>query len=133
MHFRALEGDAIRISGTPGGSARFISVGELRAFSLTPATEPEPLPANLAIDRIYPNPFNATTSVRLKTVAPGLHYIEVYDLLGRLMLRSSAFSHGEETLEVPINLSGLAGGSYLVRAVGPDSAITRTHRISLLR
>ena len=37
------------------------------------------------------------------------------------------------SLYARIDLSGLAGGSYLVRAVGPGSAITRTHRISLLR
>ncbi|MCH7976739.1 MAG: PQQ-dependent sugar dehydrogenase [Bacteroidetes bacterium] len=133
LHFRVLEGDAIRISGAPGGSARFISVGELRVFSLTPLPDAIPGPNALTIDRIYPNPFNATTSVRLNTVEPGFHHIEVYDLLGRLVLRNSAFSLGEETLNVVVDLSGLAGGSYLVRAVGPGSAITRTHRISLLR
>ena len=133
LHFRALEGDAIRISGTPGGSARFISVGELRVFSLTPLPDAVPDTDDLTIDRIYPNPFNATTSVRLNTVEPGFHHIEVYDLLGRLVLRNSAFSHGEETLNVVVDLSGLAGGSYLVRAVSPSSSVTHSHRISLLR
>ena len=133
LHFRALEGDAIRISGTPGGSAHFISVGELRVFSLTPLPDAVPGPDELAIDRIYPNPFNATASVRLNTVEPGFHHIEVYDLLGRLVLRNAVFSDGEETLDVTLDLSSLAGGSYLVRAVGPGSGVTRTHRITLLR
>jgi len=31
--FPAITGDGIRIDGTPGGAARFISVGELRVYS----------------------------------------------------------------------------------------------------
>lgn len=131
--FRALEGDAIRIIGTPGGSARFISVGELRAFSLATPASPEPPPTDLAIDRIFPNPSGSATFLRLNTVEPGIHFVEVYDLLGRLVLRKSVPSQGAEVLDVAIDLAGLASGPYLVRVVGPGSDATRTHRISVVR
>jgi len=35
-------GDAIRIIGSPGGSARFISVAELRVIASTPQTKLTP-------------------------------------------------------------------------------------------
>jgi len=38
LSFRAITGDAIRIWGRPGGKDDFISVGELRVFSGTPAS-----------------------------------------------------------------------------------------------
>ena len=49
--FAPIQGDAIRLSGTPGGDAAFISVGELEVFALieaaeipeTPVTLPPPL------------------------------------------------------------------------------------------
>jgi hypothetical protein len=36
MTFSQIQGDAIRIHGAPGGSAAFISVGELEVFALVP-------------------------------------------------------------------------------------------------
>lgn len=97
--------------------------------------DPDPIPNenDFSIDVIYPNPFNGTTSVRMTTAELGFHYVEVYDLLGRQILRNTAFSHGAETIDVAVDLSGLASGPYLIRAIGPGSVITGTHRVSLLR
>jgi glucose/arabinose dehydrogenase len=44
LNFTAKSGDAIRISGTPGGSARFVSVGELRVWADEPTSGPPPPP-----------------------------------------------------------------------------------------
>jgi glucose/arabinose dehydrogenase len=41
LRFDPLPGDAIRLRGTPGGSAKFVSAGELRALQLV-LTPPEP-------------------------------------------------------------------------------------------
>ncbi len=133
LAFRALEGDAIRISGDPGGSALFISVGELRAFSLSASAIPATDSNGLAVERIFPNPSSTTAVVRLHTVEAGIHTIEVYDVLGRLVLRASGSSLGEETFDIAINLAGLASGPYLVRALGPTSVSTQMYQISHVR
>src|SRR5262249_3842102 len=46
LTFNAAPGDGIRICGTPGGTAHFMSVGELEVYGLTAPTGPVPPVAN---------------------------------------------------------------------------------------
>jgi iron transport multicopper oxidase len=49
--FPAISGTGIRIDGTPGGSATFISVGELRVYQAAGSTRPETLVANAGVNQ----------------------------------------------------------------------------------
>jgi hypothetical protein len=42
LNFPAISGDGIRIYGVPGGSAHFISVGELQVFGIDSTPTPTP-------------------------------------------------------------------------------------------
>ncbi len=111
------------------GTFSNVSIGSVQP------TDPNSFPdlEDLAIERVFPNPFNGSTTVRLKTTELGSYSIEVYDLLGRLVQKNITLSGGDETVDVPVELSGMASGPYLVRAVGPGFITTSTHRISLVR
>src|SRR5690606_10518188 len=64
--------------------ARFTDVRPTGVFDPdppAPAAPPDGPP--FAIERVYPNPFNPATTVRLAVDRPGLYRIEVYDVLGR--------------------------------------------------
>jgi hypothetical protein len=83
--FTAMAGDAIRIVGAPGGSARFVSIGELRAYDDRPASiVPDPtIPHGYMLLQNFPNPFNPTTRIAFSLPVAGEVSIKVYNMLGQ--------------------------------------------------
>ncbi|MDQ2793687.1 MAG: T9SS type A sorting domain-containing protein [Bacteroidota bacterium] len=70
---------------------------------------------------MYPNP--ATARATVETAAPTR--VSVLDLAGRVVRAGSAMQRRHE-----LELSGLAAGVYLVRAVGADGA-TAVQRLAV--
>lgn len=65
--FAATSGDAIRLVGAPGGSAAFISIGELRAFGDVGGTLQSATPTGTATKTPTPTPTRTATPVRTAT------------------------------------------------------------------
>ncbi|MGH7894523.1 MAG: PKD domain-containing protein, partial [Candidatus Binatia bacterium] len=71
LTFADIVGDGIRIYGAPGGSADFISVGELRAYGTSAGAPPTPTPTSVAATTATPTPVVATaTSTATPTATP---------------------------------------------------------------
>jgi flagellar hook assembly protein FlgD len=67
---------------------------------ITAVGEESVVPARMAI-RAYPNPFEASTHIRLTITKSGKATVKIYDVQGRLVrhLLSDAMSAGERSLE----------------------------------
>jgi hypothetical protein len=88
------------------------------------------LPAELAL---WPNPVpaGATINVRISVESPGVHHVDVVDILGRIHDRSSLgyLESGQITTTIPGN--ALSTGTWFLRITGPGYHATR--RIVVLR
>jgi hypothetical protein len=90
------------------------------------------LPETFSIQTVYPNPFNAQTGIVLQLPEPGLLTVNVYDLLGRevQVLAKRPARAGVQT--VLFDGSGLASGTYVVRA-GLEGTGIASRRVVLLK
>ncbi|MBI3769058.1 MAG: PQQ-dependent sugar dehydrogenase [Deltaproteobacteria bacterium] len=70
LDFTPTTGDGIRIDGAPGGSAHFISVGELRVFGTVPTPTPSPTPTVIATPTASPTTTLTTTPPSTATTTP---------------------------------------------------------------
>lgn len=121
-----------------GGKDNDFGAGLVQAFDALEAVPPvavEPglirrevgLPDQLALDVIYPNPFNPWTTVRVITSEPGRLQVTVFNSLGREVdtLANRSFAAGRH--ELRFDASGLATGTYVIQARlnGHASPVTR--------
>ena len=75
------------------------------------------IPKRFAIESIYPNPFNSSTTVTVALPQPSALTVTVYDLTGRLvrvLIAGQTFSAGNHVFT--FNASTLAAGIYFIRA-----------------
>ncbi|MBI5472054.1 MAG: immunoglobulin domain-containing protein [Ignavibacteriae bacterium] len=79
-------GDGIRVAGVPGGTQRYISVGELRVFSSpTNSVPPEIKPKAHELTPNFPNPFNPTTTFSVLVGSTAHVQVKIYNLLGQVV------------------------------------------------
>jgi hypothetical protein len=117
LTFTPVAGDGIRIAGTPGGSASFISVGELRAFNNGSTTVPPPptKPRDYLLAQNYPNPFNPSTKIGFNLPVGTNVSLRVYNMLGEEVaaLVDGYVEAGRYVLD--FSADRLANGIYLYR------------------
>jgi hypothetical protein len=124
LSFTPISGDGIRIAGTPGGSAHYISVGELRVFNNgTSGISPDPLaPRDFALLQNYPNPFNPSTKISFNLPAGADVTIKVYNVLGQEIstLANGTYASGRYSLDFSgdrlpngIYFYAIKAGSYM--------------------
>jgi Secretion system C-terminal sorting domain len=79
-------------------------------------TETSSLPNQFAIESIYPNPFNASTRIRIGLPEQSELKIDIYDITGREVesLKQGVLDAGYH--EITFNGERLSSGTYLVRA-----------------
>jgi hypothetical protein len=72
---------------------------------------------------VYPNPASGTAMLELTGNAEGILQVEMLDMTGKSVSRiETAVSEGSNT--IPLNISGLTAGTYIVRAFGSNVAMT---------
>ncbi|MCB2211973.1 T9SS type A sorting domain-containing protein [bacterium] len=88
-------------------------------------------PANYVTLETYPNPFNATTTVRYTVTRPGTVTVTVFDLLGRRVaeLYDGVARPGEHT--VSFDGSGLSSGTYFLHL--DTTELTLNRKLTLVK
>lgn len=106
---------------TSGSTTRRLAVWEEASSSLeSPGARPEDLGL-----RIYPNPFNPTTTIRIELYLPGRVSMQVLDLAGRARLQCLDRTLPAGPHELPIDGSGLPSGVYLLRLQTQERVVSR--------
>ncbi len=98
---------------------------ELYEYNLQHSPElPAAVPQDWQLERLYPNPFNPATTLVLSTPAPRRFSLEVFNILGEQVYRSSpqlaAGSH-----QLTLDLAGQPTGVYLLRLSADRRSLTR--------
>jgi len=110
-----------QLGGIVGGRLHIIRPGESFNLSMTTVVHENPpkeaVPEQIGILELYPNPFNASTTIRYRV--EGEHFrrvqIVVYDLLGREVLQLLDEVRPAGMGYVRFDGSGLASGTYYCR------------------
>lgn len=132
LQFNSTVGDGIRIAGIPGGSARFISVGELRVIggAVNDATAEAQKPKNFDLLTNYPNPFNPSTTIEFRVPATSHVSLSVFSVNGQKVRTLVDKVMGEGSW--PITWDGrddngkqLSSGVYLYKLQAGDFISTR--------
>ncbi len=73
------------------------------------------LPNDFSIISSYPNPFNPSTTIRYQLNSGQLVFVQVFDVLGRLIHAEDLGFMGSGTHQYTLNSSNWSSGVYLVR------------------
>lgn len=80
-------------------------------------------PAVITIDRMFPNPATTVVNLMLSSPVRDKVQMQVTDMSGRIMMqRQLNVETGSNTL--PITVSGLAGGTYMIRLMSSTGEVT---------
>ena len=95
------------------------------------AGEGDPLPAELALARVRPNPFSASATVEFALPAAARVRLSLYDVLGREVAVVADGDRPAGVHAVRLDARDLASGTYLVRLVA--GADVRIQRVTVTR
>jgi photosystem II stability/assembly factor-like uncharacterized protein len=89
-------------------------------------------PTQWSIERIYPNPFNASARVEINLPESATVTVDLLSIDGRLVRTLHTGASPAGLLPVSVNGSGLSSGIYLLRVRVPNH-LDETRRIALIR
>jgi hypothetical protein len=99
------------------------------SWTMTPdtptAADEAPAPSAFTLERAYPNPFRASTTVRYALRHPAPVVLSVYDALGRRVRRLDLGEQVAGAHEVRLGAEGLSAGLYLYELRTPTARETR--------
>ncbi len=70
------------------------------------------IPDGFAIESLYPNPFNPTTTMRVTLDRSGDYQMRVFNVLGQLVEQRSFANQIPGSVSVPVSMEGRASGMY---------------------
>lgn len=112
------------------GQEQFVTV--VQQTSVSAERTPE-LPETFAIESVYPNPFNPSTTISLSVQQLGDYRLRVLDMLGRLVEQRDLLVQESGQLAVNVEMSGYASGMYLIQVTHRASGRTAAARAMLLK
>ena len=81
---------------------------------------------------VFPNPFNAQSTVRLSAPRPGTYDVGLYNIEGREIRKlSRRFMHSSGSITFSLPTNGVASGTYFLRATDGKNATTQ--RVTILK
>ncbi len=103
------------------------------AFAPTNVREhPREIPAAIALEQNFPNPFNPLTTIRYTLAGDGLVSLRIYDILGREVAAPLNHMHQRAGVHsIQFQASSLASGVYFYRLITGRGVLTR--RMTLLK
>ncbi len=91
----------------------------------------ETVPTNFSLKPNYPNPFNATTSIRYAIAKSGKVDLRVFDVAGKEIAKLVNFYQDPGEYTFTFDGKSLATGTYFVRLTAGN--FTQTQKIVLLK
>ena len=125
-----------RVVATDGGLANTSVSQELRLqLGTVTATESSDIPLEFAIRGNYPNPFSGESTIIIDMPVSSDVYIEVFDILGRRVIRTTSKLEAGSGRRVPVSGRTLASGLYVyrVRMLNKTSDKTLTDRFVVVK
>jgi hypothetical protein len=114
LSFVPITGDGIRIAGTPGGTADYVSVAELRVLNngATGVTPSPGIPRDYSLEQNYPNPFNPSTKMSFNLPVGSDVTLTVYNLLGQEIATLVNGYHAAGRYTVDFSADRMSNGIY---------------------
>ncbi|MEM8560173.1 MAG: T9SS type A sorting domain-containing protein, partial [Bacteroidota bacterium] len=137
--FDGLSGTTLQliVRGYNTVTSEFYYVDDIEVTGTTAAQDganPQALAAGpFELRGIYPNPFNPTTTVAFQVGEAGFYAVEVFNLLGQRVFADRFREESSATREVPLDLSGQASGTYVVRIRHETSGFSVREKVVLLK
>lgn len=88
-------------------------------------------PASFALLDVYPNPFNASATLRYRVSQPGEVRMRLFDILGREVFADQWLVAATGVQQHTLNASSLASGTYFLRLEA--EGLSNVKRVSLLK
>jgi hypothetical protein len=111
--------------GAYGADSPWSPVWSFTAGTSTAVAGAEALPDALVLGTPYPHPVSGTATVRLGVPEAGPLRVRLYDGLGREVARLHDGDAPAGWTPLPLDVSGLAPGLYVLRAEADGQAVTR--------
>lgn len=114
------------------------SAGDVLLPVVVTAAEEE-MPRGIAVSAVYPNPAVDAVRLSVESVRPGRVWVDVFDLLGRRVLRIEPILHGTGREELLVDARTLPSGVYVARITqeesdrGPGRFAVADHRFVIVR
>jgi hypothetical protein len=84
------------------------------------------LPNSFSLNKNYPNPFNASTTIKYDLTIDNNVKLEIFDLLGRNIDTIVDAYQAAGEYQITWNASEVASGTYLYRlTVGDETAVSK--------
>ncbi len=101
-------------SGGQGDALRSVSVTfhVTGMLTVTGVDDGPEIPDGFAIESLYPNPFNPTTTMRVTLDRSGDYQMRVFNVLGQLVEQRSFANQMPGSVSVPVSMEGRASGMY---------------------
>ena len=90
-----------------------------------------PISNNFSLKSVYPNPFNAETTISIQAHANIKPHIQIFDLRGNLFKEKVYKLEGGENHQIRLSLGTFPTGIYFLRVQSPQYAVTT--KIQLLK
>lgn len=98
----------------------------LTGGTVTSTQGPEPVPTQFALDHVYPNPFNPSTTLRAVVHEAGTYSLQVYNVLGQLVQERAVNVGTPGQVDVSVDLNGQPSGRYLLVLKHPETGHAET-------
>lgn len=118
------------------GSSTTIDDPDLSRLLISRHATEEALPASFALQQAYPNPFQSAFTVSFDTPEDAVARVELYDMLGKRVLVSSAAPVPAGTQRtIPVATAGLASGAYMYQLIveTPSGSHRATGQIVMIK
>ena len=97
--------------GDPGRSVS-ATIHVTGMLTVTGVDDGPEIPDRFAIESLYPNPFNPTTTMRVTLDRSGDYQMRVFNVLGQLVEQRSFANQIPGSVSVPVSMEGRASGMY---------------------
>ncbi len=112
------------------GSGRY--GGDRGAIMYTTSVDDEPVtPSMVALNKNYPNPFNASTTISYSLPTQSEVRLDIYDILGRKLTKLFEGNQSAGNHSVTWDGSGAASGVYFYRLITNEDVLTE--RMTLVK
>ena len=102
--------------------------------AISSAAEPEAgIPGTFALEGVYPNPFNPSTTAILAVREAGDYTVRLFNVLGQLVEERQLTAQAPGRVQIPFDLAGRASGTYLVWVQHRASGRVVTAKAMLLK